>query len=87
MLAVASPCLRLAPHPDTGRTPSRDLFSVALDVAANELTSLPENLPAGLQVLRTNANQLARLPERLPASLRNLELQSNQLTTLPPEPL
>jgi Leucine-rich repeat (LRR) protein len=47
------------------------------------LTTLPENLPASLEVLSCNNNQLTTLPENLPASLEVLYCNNNQLTTLP----
>ncbi|MWT73462.1 NEL-type E3 ubiquitin ligase domain-containing protein [Escherichia coli] len=47
------------------------------------LTSLPENLPAGLTHLDVRNNQLTSLPEDLPAGLTDLDVRNNQLTSLP----
>ncbi|WP_407907381.1 NEL-type E3 ubiquitin ligase domain-containing protein [Escherichia coli] len=47
------------------------------------LTSLPENLPAGLTHLDVNYNPLTSLPEDLPAGLTYLNVRDNPLTSLP----
>jgi Leucine-rich repeat (LRR) protein len=49
----------------------------------NQLTSLPENLPASLQRLSYSSNQLTSLPESFPNSLQYLYCSCNQLVSLP----
>jgi Leucine-rich repeat (LRR) protein len=54
-----------------------------LNCNENQLTALPENLPASLIELSCNENQLTNLPNNLPASLIILQCNGNQLTALP----
>ncbi|WP_433995058.1 NEL-type E3 ubiquitin ligase domain-containing protein, partial [Bradyrhizobium japonicum] len=54
-----------------------------LEVADNSLTSLPANLPAGLEILNASDNRLTSLPDALPSRLTSLAVSGNQLTDLP----
>lgn len=56
-----------------------------LDCSYANLTSLPANLPNGLQHLDATGNDLVTTPV-LPASLRYLDLMGNSLVTLGPLP-
>nr|WP_225147988.1 MULTISPECIES: NEL-type E3 ubiquitin ligase domain-containing protein [unclassified Bradyrhizobium] len=47
------------------------------------MTSLPANLPAGLQILNANDNRLTSLPDALPSGLTALAVSGNQLTDIP----
>jgi len=68
----------------TGELPlPPQLMVVELYCSYNQLTSLPEVLPASLTVLHCFKNQLTSLPEQLPASLTDLRCFKNQLTSLP----
>lgn len=52
-------------------------------LGGNQLTSLPERLPASLKRLQADDNELASLPENLPASLTFLSAGNNSLSGLP----
>jgi hypothetical protein len=54
-----------------------------LNLNNNQLTSLPENLPASLTKLYVKNNQLTQLPDNLPANLAKLDVSNNQLQHLP----
>lgn len=56
-----------------------------LNLDRNEITSLPDALPASLKWLRLNHNKLASLPDSIGAltGLKRLYLGGNQLTSLP----
>ena len=49
----------------------------------NQLTTLPETLPAGLTRLYCNNNQLTTLPDTLPVALTELYCYSNNLPGRP----
>ena len=54
-----------------------------LHVVSNSLSSLPKNLPQGLQELDVSCNKLSALPEYLPQGLRKLKVSGNRLIVLP----
>jgi Leucine-rich repeat (LRR) protein len=54
-----------------------------LNCSDNQLTHLPERLPASLQWLDCGKNQLTHFPESLPDSLQVLYCSDNKLTQLP----
>ena len=45
--------------------------------------SLPDTLPAGLELLKCRRNQLLSLPDTLPAGLTEIDCSHNRLTRLP----
>ena len=49
----------------------------------NQITTLPENLPASLKELYCSNNRITALPENLPDSLEILDCNNNQITALP----
>ena len=51
-----------------------------LHCSSNQLTTLPENLPASLEQLNCYHNQLTTLPENLPASIETLTCNNNPFT-------
>ena len=59
------------------------LMVAGLYCRLNQLTSLPEVLPASLTRLECYDNQLTTLPEQLPPSLTELHCSDNRLTSLP----
>lgn len=55
----------------------------ALYVGGNQLTCLPDTLPASLEFIAADNNQLTCLPDNLPASLKHLSVCNNELMWLP----
>ncbi|AUX78835.1 hypothetical protein NXT3_PB00174 (plasmid) [Sinorhizobium fredii] len=58
-------------------------LSAVLDLSFLRLSTLPAELPAGLQRLNVDCNHLAHLPGELPGELQALNARYNRLTSLP----